>query len=258
MSLTPTNPTTLLKEAASLLRDRATAAIHEGRTTWSTGHTLGSRSLVVVDDQEQPSVLIETYAARLERVNSYLALVGPATALALADWLDQAAKHHDATVIGAASVWRRDHEADERDAWVAKQTDHAALAVARQVLGTPATEFDKAADEQEPVQLRWGLDDVMYGDDDTTTVLLSGPGSEPYWLELDPERTAAMRNALAGPEALPAPGPLTPAERQFLTFALDQAADEMSLGDGFTQEDEAALLKFRALAAPAETEEPTR
>ena len=70
---------------------------------------------------------------------------GPLAGLAdpVADWLDQAAKHHDATVIGAASVWRRDHEAEERDAWVAKQTDHAALAVARRVLGTttgqPAT-----------------------------------------------------------------------------------------------------------------------
>lgn len=42
---------------------------------------------------------------------------------------------------------------------------------------------------------------------------------------------------------------LTADERQFLTFALDQAADEMSLGDGFTDEDEAALEKFRAMAA---------
>jgi len=78
----------VLRQAASLLRDKATAAIHEGRTTWSAGHTLGSKSPVVVDDPEQPSVLIETFAARLERVNSYLELLGPATGLALADWLD--------------------------------------------------------------------------------------------------------------------------------------------------------------------------
>jgi hypothetical protein len=33
-------------------------------------------------------VLIETYAARLEAVNRYLALVGPATGLAIAKWLE--------------------------------------------------------------------------------------------------------------------------------------------------------------------------
>ncbi|MFE9949328.1 hypothetical protein ACFYRJ_17555 [Streptomyces sp. NPDC005531] len=55
----------------------------------------------------------------------------------------------------------------------------------------------------------------------------------------------------------PAEVPLTAAERQFLTFALDQAADEMSLGDGFTDEDRAALDRFRRMAeqpAPAVTE----
>jgi hypothetical protein len=40
----------------------------------------------------------------------------------------------------------------------------------------------------------------MYGDDDTTTVMLSGPGGEPYWLELEPERTRALRDALDGPD----------------------------------------------------------
>lgn len=133
-------PAAELREAAALLRDKATGAIHEGRTTWSTGRTLGSRSLVVVDDQEQPSVLIETYAARLERVNAYLALLGPATGLALAIWLDAAAADYDATVKGAAVVWSDPAEADERDAWVAKQTDQPALAVARQILNTPEAE----------------------------------------------------------------------------------------------------------------------
>ena len=63
---------------------------------------------------------------------------GPLAGLAdpVADWLDQAAKHHDATVIGAASVWQRPDEAAYRDAFVTKQTDRAALAVARQILGT--------------------------------------------------------------------------------------------------------------------------
>ncbi|WP_405611255.1 hypothetical protein [Streptomyces sp. NBC_01508] len=43
---------------------------------------------------------------------------------------------------------------------------------------------------------------------------------------------------------------LTEAERQFLTFALDLAGDEMaSRGDEFTDEDRAALGKFRRMAA---------
>lgn len=52
----------------------------------------------------------------------------------------------------------------------------------------------------EPTLLRWGLDDVMWGDDDTTTVMLSGPAGEPYWLELDPDRAAVLRELLAGPD----------------------------------------------------------
>lgn len=42
---------------------------------------------------------------------------------------------------------------------------------------------------------------------------------------------------------------LTPAERQFLTFALDLAADQMSdRGNEFDDEDEAALTRLRQLA----------
>jgi hypothetical protein len=35
---------------------------------------------------------------------------------------------------------------------------------------------------------------------DPPPVLLSGPGGEPYWLELDPERAAVLREDLAGPD----------------------------------------------------------
>ncbi|MFE3004218.1 MULTISPECIES: hypothetical protein [unclassified Streptomyces] len=97
-----------------------------------------------------------------------------------------------------------------------------ALAVARQLLGT--TVAAPPVEEQEPTPLRWGLDDVMYGDDDTTTILLSGPGREPYWLELDPERTAALRDALDGPAAPPAP-----ADR---AAVLHQVADECDRAGG--------------------------
>lgn len=132
-----------------------------------------------------------------------------------------------------------------------------ALAVARQLLGgtsvtaadlgpadgqqktrllarlhTSLTPIPEETDEElEPVQLRWGLDDVMYGDDDTTTLLLSGPGREPYWVELDPERTAALRDALAGPAVLPAPADraATLNEAADVVDATDFPADEVDL-----------------------------
>lgn len=160
----------------------------------------------------------------------------------------------------------------------------------------------------EPVRLRWGLNDVLWGDDDTVIVCMSGPGREPYWLELDPEQAAVLRQDLAGPEAplspyysheacgfhwhgrdgmdipirdgqpvcprcelnrlndaTPAVGrqdatqptpdeaELTAAERQFLSFALDLAFDAMVSGDGFTDEDDAAMARLRRLAAGAES-----
>lgn len=117
------SPAAKLREAASLLRDTATAAIHEDRTTWSTGSTLGSKSPVVVDHPETPSVLIETYAARLEAVNRYLALLGPATGIALADWLDAHAE-----ILSSAAQY-------DPDSSLARH----ALAVARQILGTEVT-----------------------------------------------------------------------------------------------------------------------
>ncbi|MFJ8146007.1 hypothetical protein ACIQ6R_13135 [Streptomyces sp. NPDC096048] len=54
--------------------------------------------------------------------------------------------------------------------------------------------------ELQPIPLRWGLNDTMWGDDDTVTVLLSGPDGEPYWLELDVERAVVLRADLAGPD----------------------------------------------------------
>ncbi|MGZ2355694.1 hypothetical protein LRE75_03140 [Streptomyces sp. 372A] len=50
-----------------------------------------------------------------------------------------------------------------------------------------------------PTQLRWGPDDVLWGDDDTIIVMMSGPLGEPYWLELGEERAAALRQHLTGP-----------------------------------------------------------
>jgi hypothetical protein len=56
------------------------------------------------------------------------------------------------------------------------------------------------ADATDPTPLRWGLDDVLLGDDDSVIVLLSGPQGEPYWLELEPDRAAALRRNLENTE----------------------------------------------------------
>lgn len=65
----------------------------------------------------------------------YIAAMHPAVGSALADWLEAAALAHDAAVKAAAGVWPDAHEAAERDAWIAGQTDQPALAVARKILG---------------------------------------------------------------------------------------------------------------------------
>lgn len=72
----------------------------------------------------------------------------------------------------------------------------------------PKPTAEELADATAPVQLRWGLDDVEYGDDDSVTVMLSDPARKPYWLELDAERAAVLRANLAGPEEQPGPDTL--------------------------------------------------
>lgn len=54
---------------------------------------------------------------------------------------------------------------------------------------------------------------------------------------------------------LPAPVVLTAAERQFLAFALDLAFDRMVSEGGFTDEDHAALDRFRRMADEAQQAE---
>lgn len=108
-------PAEELRTAAARLRELAERAIHEDRPRWNTGHTLGSRSPVVVDHAETPSVLIETYAARLEAVNRYIAAMDPALGVALASWLEWQLRALDEGGIAAPD---------------------AALAVARQINGT--------------------------------------------------------------------------------------------------------------------------
>lgn len=89
-------PQNALRDAARLIRERAKAATHDNRDRWQLGKTLTSRSPVIVDDHDQPSVLIETWAPRYEDVNTHLtAIASPVVATAIADLLDTVADDMD-------------------------------------------------------------------------------------------------------------------------------------------------------------------
>lgn len=88
------------------------------------------------------------------------------------------------------------------------------------------------ASADNPTPLRWGLNDVLWGDDDTVTVLMSGPDREPYWLELEPERAAVLRQDLAGPDGEQAFRALTPSEYNTAWHAVEGAAGEEGADPG--------------------------
>lgn len=85
----------------------------------------------------------------------------------------------------------------EHDAWLPLSIRKALAEAVLAAIDEPAADPTTA---DNPVPLRWGLGDVLHGDDDTTIICLSGPNREPYWLELDHERAAALRGDLAGPD----------------------------------------------------------
>ncbi|MEU2120022.1 hypothetical protein ABZ567_31295 [Streptomyces sp. NPDC016459] len=80
--------TPVLRTAAEKLRTLAARVVHQDRPRWHLGETLGSKTPVVLDAQEQPSVLVDVWAERREDVNAYLAAyASPHVARAVADWL---------------------------------------------------------------------------------------------------------------------------------------------------------------------------
>lgn len=85
----------------------------------------------------------------------------------------------------------------EAESWLG-----AAVAAGLMPPAAPTAEDLAAADD--PTHLRWGLDNVLWGDDDTVIVLMSDEERRPYWLELDPERATVLRRNLAGPNREPA------------------------------------------------------
>lgn len=136
------NPAQTLTAAAVRLREAAQEAIHEDRPVWRLGNTLGTKTKVVLDDPDKPSVLIETYAARLERVNRYLTMVGPNVGLALADWLEAVAAEHPYDVFPERGPCGPDCDGHEAFVMCRRcsfdgpcKPVQPALTVARQILG---------------------------------------------------------------------------------------------------------------------------
>ncbi|BCK73951.1 hypothetical protein Srufu_079040 (plasmid) [Streptomyces libani subsp. rufus] len=118
MTDTDINPAAELRAAADKVRALAQAAAPDGRTRWMVGHTLGSKSRVVIDDHEQPTVLIETWAKHREQVDDYLTtFASPIVAEAVADWLETTATYVDSSITYPTHVVR-------------------AFAAARQILGS--------------------------------------------------------------------------------------------------------------------------
>jgi len=116
---------------------------------------------------------------------------------------------------------------------------------------------EELADAPNPVQLRWGLDDVQYGDDDSVIVMLSGPDGEPYWLELDAERAAVLRRDLAGPDG-EQPGPDTLPAWLHRRFAGGVPAWEfLDDGDRAYWEHQAAAVRRAVARGGFKTSAPT-
>jgi hypothetical protein len=113
------------------------------------------------------------------------------------------------------------------------------------------------ASADNPTHLRWGLNDVLWGDDDTVTVLLSGPDLEPYWLELEPDRAAVLRRDLAGPDG-EQPGPDTLAAWLHRRFAGGVPAWEfLDDGDRAHWEHHAAAVRRAVERGGFKTSAPT-
>lgn len=121
----------------------------------------------------------------------------------------------------------------------------------------PAPGAEELTDAPNPVQLRWGLDDVQYGDDDSVIVMLSGPDGEPYWLELDAERAPVLRRDLAGPDG-EQPGPDTLPAWLYRRFMPDGIGwDNLDDGDRAYWEHQAAAVRRAVERGGFKTSAPT-
>jgi hypothetical protein len=141
------SPSEILTAAAKLLRERATAIAPAAPATAQPWHvkdcagqseTGGDCPCIVALTQYDDSSgfgVSTRYVADAETPGyaRWIALMHPGVGLALADWLERAARSHDALVQAAHSVWPDDPEAADRH--IAEETNRHALLLARQLLG---------------------------------------------------------------------------------------------------------------------------
>ncbi|WP_405391092.1 hypothetical protein OG596_26490 [Streptomyces sp. NBC_01102] len=264
--MTTETPAAVLRAAAELLRE---AASHATRGPWRTHDTWidhGGHTATVLTDR--PDINDTELVAWLPTMSNapwdearnawrnagWMALMDPAVGLALADWLD-----------AYGLDWDRcpsDHPG--------MSLDEHALVVARRILGTseqaqPATvkcpdfcmcRATEQADAETAPACICGHPKLRHVEDVCLTCLCGDYIAPQDAAEMiDRWRQAALQARATAAQAS-AQAALSAPERQFLTFALDLAFDEMVSRGGFDDEDHAALEKFRRLAAEAQQPTP--
>jgi hypothetical protein len=143
-------PAQTLRDAATRLREAATAATLGPWRTHDTHLNQGGHTATVLtarDDLNKTELVAWmptwshepwTDGGNAWNNAAYGALMHPGVGLALADWLDKAAKHQSATEEAAHRVWANSDDTEARDRWIANMSEQHALAVARAVLGEVA------------------------------------------------------------------------------------------------------------------------
>jgi hypothetical protein len=130
-------PVNLLRQAAAKLREYAgmleLGDVH-GPWVVHAGPTGYPQSVCNVG---APVLICNTFTSpkAVPAEANWIALMHPGVGLALADWLDQAAKVQDAIEQDAAHAWRGSDDLEARDRWIDSRTNHRAVAVARAVVG---------------------------------------------------------------------------------------------------------------------------
>jgi len=120
------SPSEILTTAAQALRDAANATRYEMKT--------GTYWQGLAPDVAWERGITNAVGGP---AGDFCALMSPDTALALADWLDDAVERLHAAEASAVRVWANPDADDlvERAEWVAGQVNPHALAVAQQLLG---------------------------------------------------------------------------------------------------------------------------
>ena len=136
------SPADTLATAAKLLRSTAAPTVPDvialRDVPWHAEECDRDRCpCIVAQGAQHPADYVQPgrYIADAEtpELAAWIALMHPGVGLALADWLEQTAKAHEASIIAASRVWPGDEAAQAK--WIGEQTDQHALAVARQLLG---------------------------------------------------------------------------------------------------------------------------